>query len=396
MSSIFTEDISVQELQLDYTSTEIFNSKDDANLKFFKKSGIYNSSIDEIKFFTNNIDALIIDNNQTVICNNLKSINSIVTSILSNNTDLNITTSDTNQIIFNIGANEKLRITSSGNVGIGTNNPAEKLDINGNINATEILKGGVNISNVFLTSNSIFIDSKNSINEITIPNVTKINYNSSYYYYVFTNDGNDQTSYNIIFNNSSICDILIVGGGGSGDGGGGGSGELKFFENYSISSGTYNIKVGNGGQFGWDGFSSMFDNYIAKGGYASVSYSIGGNNGNDIFIGGSSASSSEGYATGGGAGAASNGTNGTIGNGGNGGNGSNFTAYFGTSVGDNGFFHQVVQDIIIVFITLVLKVLYIMVVVEEVIQMVTDIMHYHIQEVVEVVVYLVVVVVDQV
>jgi len=153
MSSIFTEDISVQQLQLDYTSTEIFNSKDDANLKFFKKSGIYNSSIDEIKFFTNNIDALTIDNNQTIICNNLKSINSIVTSILSNNTDLNITTSDTNQIIFNIGANEKLRITSSGNVGIGTNNPSEKLDINGNINATEILKGGVNISNIFVTSN---------------------------------------------------------------------------------------------------------------------------------------------------------------------------------------------------------------------------------------------------
>ncbi|NCW46260.1 MAG: LamG domain-containing protein, partial [Gemmatimonadaceae bacterium] len=48
---------------------------------------------------------------------------------------------------------ERITVLNNGNVGIGTTLPTEKLDVNGNINVTEILKGGVNISNIFVTSN---------------------------------------------------------------------------------------------------------------------------------------------------------------------------------------------------------------------------------------------------
>ena len=45
---------------------------------------------------------------------------------------------------------------SSGNVGIGTTTDSGyKLDVNGTINATEYVKSGLNISNIFTTSNVI-------------------------------------------------------------------------------------------------------------------------------------------------------------------------------------------------------------------------------------------------
>jgi hypothetical protein len=55
----------------------------------------------------------------------------IKTSILSNNADLNIQTSTANGIIFGTSGSEKIRIDSSGNLGIGTTNPTEKLDLRG-------------------------------------------------------------------------------------------------------------------------------------------------------------------------------------------------------------------------------------------------------------------------
>ena len=62
-----------------------------------------------------------------------------------------------------------------------------------------------------------------------------------------------QTSYTLTFDNPTECDILIVGGGGSGGGslggGGGGGGVLfaTFDSTNPLSAGTYNIKVGKGG-----------------------------------------------------------------------------------------------------------------------------------------------------
>ena len=83
MTSIFTADSSTQGTG-GFTNTKAFNTKDDANIKFFSKSGIYNSSDNTIKIFTNNIDALTIDANQKVICNG-----SLITNLDYNNISLN-------------------------------------------------------------------------------------------------------------------------------------------------------------------------------------------------------------------------------------------------------------------------------------------------------------------
>jgi len=58
------------------------------------------------------------------------------------------------------------------------------------------------------------------------------------------------TDYTRVFTKNTTCDILVVGGGGGGArrmGGGGGAGALIFYPNYTFASGSYNIKVGKGG-----------------------------------------------------------------------------------------------------------------------------------------------------
>ena len=58
------------------------------------------------------------------------------------------------------------------------------------------------------------------------------------------------TDYTRVFTKNTTCDILVVGGGGGGArrmAGGGGAGALIFYPNYTFASGSYNIKVGKGG-----------------------------------------------------------------------------------------------------------------------------------------------------
>ena len=47
----------------------------------------------------------------------------------------------TDQVIVNSGGSEKLRILTNGNVGIGTNNPGYRLDVNGTINSNSTITG---------------------------------------------------------------------------------------------------------------------------------------------------------------------------------------------------------------------------------------------------------------
>ena len=68
----------------------------------------------------------------------------------------------------------------------------------------------------------------------------------------FTHSGGSelQTSHTLTFTEETKCDILVVGGGGSGGGslgGGGGGGGVLFATFDSIPAGSYNIKVGKGG-----------------------------------------------------------------------------------------------------------------------------------------------------
>jgi len=186
--------------------------------------------------------------------------------------------------------------------------------------------------------------------------------------------GTTQTSYTKTFSQNTICDILIVGGGGGGGmnaGAGGGAGGLLFLENLTVTTGSYSISVGRGGNGGTSstvgtiaesGYNSTFSTYIAIGGGAGVN--SGGANGSNGGSGGGAANDSTGNRTGGtgttgqgfkgGNGTIPGGTTRTGGGGGgaggegqasvsstqagNGGVGRNMSAYFGTTYGASGWF----------------------------------------------------------
>ena len=106
-----------------------------------------------------------------------------------------------------------------------------------------------------------------------------------------------QTEYTINFPQATDCEILIVGGGGgggavevtntSGTGAGGGGGGVIFLQNQTISTGTYTIKVGNGGEGDKKGDSTRTTGQ--RGYNSSFSYlqteAIGGGGGGTRFDG---------------------------------------------------------------------------------------------------------------
>jgi len=85
-----------------------------------------------------------------------------------------------NNFIFSINSNEKVRINSSGYLGINNNNPLYHLDVNGTINySSNIYKNNVSIDNIYLNirnnywildsnRNNVFIDINSNINNIGI------------------------------------------------------------------------------------------------------------------------------------------------------------------------------------------------------------------------------------
>jgi len=66
--SIFTPDTSIQ-LTGNSTNAITYNTKDNPNIAFHSRAGIYNSADNVIKIFTNNSDALTINSSGQVICN---------------------------------------------------------------------------------------------------------------------------------------------------------------------------------------------------------------------------------------------------------------------------------------------------------------------------------------
>jgi hypothetical protein len=213
---------------------------------------------------------------------------------------------------------------------------------------------------------------------------------------------NNQTIYRLDVSHDVICDILIVGGGGGGGnfGGGGGGGAVLFKRNLTLTSGSYNIKVGNGGAGaptynngvnGTNGYDSSIEingvEYIAKGGggggtrnpspykgndgniggsggggsHSDTTQAYGGNTNKNIYtgwishgnIGGNGRNGTGGgrptHASGGGGGAGHHGEDAIqstkddrifpdFGGGGDGGIGVDYSSHFGTGVGDNGWF----------------------------------------------------------
>lgn len=215
---------------------------------------------------------------------------------------------------------------------------------------------------------------------------------ADYKYLAFTHSGGteNQTEYSINFPENTTCDILVVGGGGGGGGfGGGGGGGAVLFKSGIVLNGNYTLKVGKGGTGaafgttnGTNGQASSITisstEYIAIGGggggtrqqspYPGRSGNTGGSGGggshsnttNSNNEGGSSTkntytgwesygnpggggrdeigSTAPDHASGGGGGAGGAGQNWDATGGGNGGIGKDFSLYFGTNVGENGWF----------------------------------------------------------
>jgi len=146
MTSIFTADSSTQGTG-GFTNTKTFNTKDNANIKFFSKSGIYNSGDNTIKIFTNYIDALTIDANQKVTCDG---------SLITNITYSNIT-----------GRPLLATVATSG---LYTDLLSKPTNFQADWNSTviNIPSALTNISNVFITSNVI----QNSVGLVNYNNLT--------------------------------------------------------------------------------------------------------------------------------------------------------------------------------------------------------------------------------
>jgi hypothetical protein len=187
----------------------------------------------------------------------------------------------------------------------------------------------------------------------------------------FVNNGTTNTSnYTCVFERDTLCDILIVGGGGGGGydrAGGGGAGGLLLYTDRVVNSGTYIIKVGKGGSGGisnsvggTNGEQSSIDGLpgaIALGGGSgrnvNISSTVGGSGGGGSYnTSGSLGTPGQGNRggsgvnvnnnAGGGGGAGGVGGDGLSGinpaNSGNGGIGLNMSSYFGTGIGQSGWF----------------------------------------------------------
>jgi hypothetical protein len=151
---------------------------------------------------------------------------------------------------------------TTGNLGIGTSVPVNKLHI-----------CEVNTSNTKLTIQNNYLPIPN---EIVVAGTTSstIGTTERYISFPFTidNTGTGQTQYTFTSTENLVCDILLVGGGGGGGTGGGGAGGYVYNTNISMNAGSYTVRVGNGSSQGNQGINSTISsssiNMVAYGGGA--------------------------------------------------------------------------------------------------------------------------------
>ena len=238
------------------------------------KSLIFNKSWDANQFAGYNIFRINSNNNIGVSIEDPKSLlhlsstsvstsipinlNNIITIEKTINQEGRINNSSANSsLLFGTNNNEILRITSNGTIGINNSNSNNYI---------------LNITAINPVFN--FTGEGNTFNTVTNNNI--------YSYISFINSGT------LTLNSSITCDILIVGGGGSGGfttGGGGGGGKVVYITNAIITSGTYNIIVGDGGAINYSvnsgnkGGNSSFAGIIAEGGGGGSRYGYNASSG---------------------------------------------------------------------------------------------------------------------
>jgi hypothetical protein len=178
---------------------------------------------------------------------------------------------------------DRINITSTGNVGIGTSSPANELHIfdsttsatsliiqnNNQIVTTNITQGTTTTpatttgTPVISYSDGSFADSKPSVHEQVTSSTDRI--------MIFRTAGENHTF--TVPAGGLVCDILMIGGGGGGGYGGGGAGACIVAINQTLPAGSFAVYVGNGKTPGYNGEDSYIYNisaslirYLAKGG----------------------------------------------------------------------------------------------------------------------------------
>jgi len=165
---------------------------------------------------------------------------------------------------------------NAGNIGIGTAAPVNILHIYSSNNPFNLINNNLANAKITIqesnTSNSFSsypsdITSSPSVASVAIEGTT-----DKYMVFPYTadNTGTGQMQYTVTLPENYSCDILMVagGGGGGGDvGGGGGGGAVLYGSNIRVPSGTYNIKIGNGGAgTGQNGYNTEGFGAICLGG----------------------------------------------------------------------------------------------------------------------------------
>ena len=111
--------------------------------------------------------------------------------------DLSIWNQRNGNLKFSTNNTEIMRISNSGNVGIGTNNPTEKLEVNGKILADNVISSEINLSD----------DNKIIANRINFTNVSSTDITSNIVLLeIFANT--TSTTYGILYAGSIDIDIL--------------------------------------------------------------------------------------------------------------------------------------------------------------------------------------------